>query len=118
MVRCNAPGRLQIAALVLQAEGTTVEKCIVRKSFQHTEIFEVELPKSENTHGARTTHVVSNVCVCVCSCVCVCVCVCVRAYWYASVYRNPHIHVHPPHVRATLRAFIKLWCGAVRPPLC
>ena len=25
MVRCNAPGLLQIAALVLQAEGTTVE---------------------------------------------------------------------------------------------
>ena len=42
--------------------------------------------------------------------VCVCVCVCVRAYWYASVYRNPRIHVHPPRGRATLRAFIKLWC--------
>ena len=51
-----------------------------------------------------------RMCVCLCSCVCVCVCVCVRAYWYASVYRNPHIHVHPPRVRATLRAFIKLWC--------
>ena len=36
MVRCNAPGLLQIAALVLQAEGTTVEKGIVRKSFQQT----------------------------------------------------------------------------------
>ena len=36
MVRCNAPGLLQIASLVLQAEGTTVEKCIVRKSFQQT----------------------------------------------------------------------------------
>ena len=36
MVRCNAPGLLQIAALVLQAESTTVEKCIVRKSFQQT----------------------------------------------------------------------------------
>ena len=42
-----------------------------------TEIFELELPKSENTHGARSTHVVSNVCVCVCVCVCSCVCVCV-----------------------------------------
>ena len=29
-----------------------------------TEIFELELPKSENTYGARSTHVVSNVCVC------------------------------------------------------
>ena len=77
-----------------------------------TEIFELELLKSENTHGARSTHVVSNVCVCVCvlAFVCVCVCVCVRAYWYASVYRNPRIHVHLPRVRVTLRAFIKLWC--------
>ncbi len=37
-----------------------------------TEIFELELPKSENTYGARSTHVVSNVCVCVLAFVCVC----------------------------------------------
>ena len=35
------------------------------------EIFELELPKRENTYGARSTHVVSNVCVCSCVCVCV-----------------------------------------------
>ena len=79
-----------------------------------TEIFELELPKWENTYGARSTHVVSNVCVYVCVCVflrlCVCVCVCVRACWNASVCRNPRIHVPPPRVRAILRAFIKLWC--------
>ena len=72
------------------------------------EIFELELPISENTHGARSTDVVSDVCVCVPAFVCVCVCA--RAYWYASVYRNPRIHVHPLRVRATLRAFIKLLC--------
>ena len=72
------------------------------------EIFELELPKTENTYGARSTHVVSNVCVCVLAFVYVCVCV--RACWDASVYRNPRVHVHPLRVRATLRAFIKLWC--------
>ena len=36
MDRCNAPGLLQIAALVLQTEGTSVEKGIVRKSFHQT----------------------------------------------------------------------------------
>ena len=79
-----------------------------------TEIFELELPKSENTYGARSTHVVSNVWVYVCVlafvCMCVCVCVCVFACWNASVCRNPRIHVPPPRVRAILRAFIKLWC--------
>ena len=50
-----------------------------------TEIFELELPKSENTHGARSTHVVSNVCVCVCVCVCSCVCVCVCAFAYVPI---------------------------------
>ena len=46
------------------------------------EIFELELPKRENTYGARSTHVVSNVCVCVCVCVCVFLrlCMCVFAY--------------------------------------
>ena len=75
-----------------------------------TEIFELELPKRENTYGARSTHVVSNVCVCVFLRLCVCVCVCVRACWNASVCRNPRIHVPPPRVRTILRAFIKLWC--------
>ena len=37
-----------------------------------TEIFELELPKSENTYGASSTHVVANVCVCVLAFVCVC----------------------------------------------
>ena len=44
-----------------------------------TETFELELPKSENTYGARSTHVVSNVCVCVCVLAFVCVCVCLRS---------------------------------------
>ena len=74
------------------------------------EIFELELRKKGNIYGARSTHVVSNVCVCVCSCVCVCVFICVRACWDASVYRNPCIRVPPPRVRAALRAFIKMWC--------
>ena len=43
-----------------------------------TEIFELELPKRENTYGARSTHVVSNVCVCVCVLAFVCVCVRLR----------------------------------------
>ena len=43
------------------------------------EIFELELPISENTHGARSTDVVSDVCVCVCVPAFVCVCVCARA---------------------------------------
>ena len=78
-----------------------------------TEFFELELPKSDNTHRARSTHVVSNARVCVCVCVLAFVCVCAFAfvaYWYASVDHNPRIHVHPPRVRATLCAFIKLWC--------
>ena len=58
-----------------------------------TEIFELELPKRENTYGAKSTHVVSNVCVCVFLRLCVYVCVCVRACWDASVYRNPRIRV-------------------------
>ena len=74
------------------------------------EIFELELPKKGNTYGARSTHVVSNVCVCVCVLAFVYVCVCVRACWDASVYRNPRIRVPPPRVRANLRACIKLWC--------
>ena len=37
------------------------------------EIFELELPKTENTYGARSTHVVSNVCVCVFLRLCMCV---------------------------------------------
>ena len=64
-----------------------------------TEIFELELPKSENTYGARSTHVVSNVCVCVCVLAFVYVCVCVRACWDENVYRNPRIRVPPPRVR-------------------
>ena len=43
-----------------------------------TEIFELELPKRENTYGARSTHVVSNVCVCVCVFLRLCVCVRLR----------------------------------------
>ena len=43
-----------------------------------TETFELELPKSENTYGARSTHVVSNVCVCVCVFLRLCVCVCLH----------------------------------------
>ena len=39
-----------------------------------TEIFELELPKRENTYGARSTHVVLNVCVCVFLRLCMCVC--------------------------------------------
>ena len=45
-----------------------------------TEIFELELPKSENTYGPRSTHVVSNVCVCMCVCVFLRLCVCAFAY--------------------------------------
>ena len=45
-----------------------------------TEIFELELPKSENTYGARSTHVVPNVCVYVCVLAFVCMCVCAFAY--------------------------------------
>lgn len=36
-------------------------------------------------------------------------CKSVRACWNASVYRDPRVHVAPPRVRASLRAFIKLW---------
>ena len=42
------------------------------------EIFELELPKRENAYGAKSTHVVSNVCVCVC--VFLRLCMCVFAY--------------------------------------
>ena len=47
-----------------------------------TDISELELPKRENTYGARSTHMVSNMCLCVCVCVCVFiafVCVCVHS---------------------------------------
>ena len=79
-----------------------------------TKIFELELPKSENTYRAKSTLVISHVCVCVCLrlCVCVCACVCVRARacWNANVYHNPRVHVIPPRVHATRLAFIKMWC--------
>ena len=38
-----------------------------------TEIFELELPKSENTYRAESTLVISHVCVCACLRFCVCV---------------------------------------------
>ena len=39
-----------------------------------TKIFELELPKSENTYRAESTLMISHVCVCVCLRFCVCVC--------------------------------------------
>ena len=60
-----------------------------------TEIFELELPKWENTYGARSTHVVSNVCVCVFLRLCVCVC----AFAYVPVGMQ---------VYAAIRAFMSL----------
>ena len=44
-----------------------------------TKIFELELPKSENTYRAESTLVISHVCVCVLAFLCMCVCVCVRS---------------------------------------
>ena len=71
-----------------------------------TEIFELELPKRENTYGARSTHVVSNVCVCVLAFVCVCVCVCLRTCLLGCKCIPQSAHscpsstrpCHPPHI--------------------
>ena len=74
-----------------------------------TEIFELELPKRENTYGARSTHVVSNVCVCVLAFVCVCVCLRTCLLGCKCIPQSAH-----PCLSSTrpfsLRAFIKLWC--------
>ena len=60
MVRCNAPGLLQIAALVLQAEGTTVEKGIVRKSFQQT--CDIRIPIAVPSKVLRPLKSAGNLC--------------------------------------------------------
>ena len=44
-----------------------------------TKIFELELPKSENTYRAESTLVISHMCVCVLAFLRMCVCVCVRS---------------------------------------
>ena len=45
-----------------------------------TKIFELELPKSENTYRAESTLVISHVCVLAFFCMCVCVRVCAFAH--------------------------------------
>ena len=84
------------------------------------EIFELELPKSENTHGARSTHVVSDVCVCVPAFVCVClrtcllVCKCIpqSAYPCPSSARP----CHPPriHQAVVLHMYWAFFCHCTR----
>ena len=76
-----------------------------------TEIFELELPKSENTHGARSTHVVSNVCVCVF--LRLCVCVCAFAYVPIGMQVYTAIRVSMSIFRASVSPFAhSSSCGA------
>ena len=87
-----------------------------------TEIFELELQKSENTYGARSTHVVSNVCVCVCSCVCVCVrfrtCLLVCKCIPQSAYPCPSSArpCHPPRIHQAVvhHMYCAFFCHCTR----
>ena len=67
-----------------------------------TKIFELELPKSENTYRAESTLVISHVCVCLRLCVCVCACVCAFAHVPVGMQMYTTIHASMSFLRASM----------------
>ena len=70
-----------------------------------TKIFELELPKNENTYRAESTLVISHMCVCVLALflrMCVCVCVCAFAHVPVGMQMYTTIRASISFLRASM----------------